>query len=135
MFGLTQEMARAVRDARAADPKLGMKKFVAKLKEEHPDWPIGAKEIREALKSTGGDSPDSPELRAKTVKAERVQEQVASSSGASVESTIQWQDRWQPRWPRSPDEALEVMTLRSEENQKVIAACGFASAPIARSTC
>ena len=45
-------LLEAVRGLRLADPKLGPKPLLAKLREQHPDLGAGNKEIREALLAT-----------------------------------------------------------------------------------
>ena len=46
---MSETLLQAVRALRVADPDLGQKPLLAKLREQQPDMGAGAKEVREAL--------------------------------------------------------------------------------------
>ena len=44
-----EQVLEAVRSIRAANPGMGVKKLVSETKRAHPDWSVGAKEVRQAI--------------------------------------------------------------------------------------
>ena len=51
---MSEALLEAVRGLHVADPDLGVKPLLAKLREQQPDLGVGNKEVREALKALEG---------------------------------------------------------------------------------
>ena len=54
--GASDPLLEAVRALRVADPELGFKPLLAKLREQQPDLGAATKEVREALKALKAES-------------------------------------------------------------------------------
>ena len=78
---MSKGLPEAVRGLRAADPDLGVKPLLAKLREQQPDLEAGSKEVRKALTALKTESEAANETREQDNTADTEQEPVDAPTG------------------------------------------------------
>eukprot|EP00964_Phaeocystis_antarctica_P152311 scaffold120132_cov48-Phaeocystis_antarctica.AAC.2 len=100
-WAMSEDLLEAVRGLRVADPGLGFKPLLAKLREQQPDLGAATKEVREALKTLK--EIDAREAKLTALKAETGAREAKATALEAESEAI--------------DEALEALTEKIEALQ------------------